>query len=113
MVLWFQAVSGILALCACFLSLGGVPKPPEHLWFSLIGVGVWATIGQLLMTAAYQREKAAIVSTASYAGPVAAVIADIIAFGDFPSWNGYLGGGIVIAAGVLLLRSNQQTASSK
>ena len=47
-VLWFQAVSGVLALCACFLSLGGVPKPPEHLWFSLIGVGVWATIGQLL-----------------------------------------------------------------
>ena len=69
----------------------------------------WSTA----MTAAYQREKAAIVSTASYAGPVAAVIADIIAFGDFPSWNGYLGGGIVIAAGVLLLRSNQQTASSK
>lgn len=110
-VLWFQAGSGILALLACVITLGGVPKPPEHLWLSLIGVGFWATVGQLLMTSAYRKEKAAVVSFASYAGPLIAVVADVIAFSTWPTWNGYVGGSIVMFAGILLLRSNYQKSA--
>jgi drug/metabolite transporter (DMT)-like permease len=44
---------------------------------------------------------------ASYAGPLVAVVVDGIAFNVFPSWNGYLGGGIVVLSGVLLLKASQ------
>jgi drug/metabolite transporter (DMT)-like permease len=107
-VMWFQVGSGVLALLACLITLGGVPKPPEHLWLPLLGVGFWATIGQLLMTSAYRKEKAAVVSVASYAGPLIAVLADLIAFDVLPTWNGYLGGGIVVFAGLLLIRNNHR-----
>jgi len=103
-VLWFQSGSGILAFGCCCLFLGGIPMPQPDLWLPLIGVGFMATIGQLLMTSAYKKEKAATVAVASYAGPLIAVIVDGIAFNVFPSWNGYLGGGIVVLSGALLLK---------
>ena len=111
-VLWFQCGSGVLAILACLLTIGTIPIPPNHLWLPLLGVGVMATIGQLLMTLAYKRAKAATVATASYAGPLVAVVADIIAFSVFPTWNVYVGGGIVVFAGVLLLRQTKSEDDS-
>ena len=106
-VLWFQGGSGILAILACLLTLGTIPLPPNHLWLPLVGVGLMATLGQLLMTLAYKRTKAATVAIASYAGPLVAVGADVLAFNVFPTWNVYIGGSIVVLAGVLLLRQTQ------
>ena len=106
-VLWFQAGSGVLAFGICLLTLGGIPLPATELIAPLFGVGVTATVGQWLMTMAYKREKAAVVAVASYAGPLVAVFADSIAFGILPSWNGYIGGSIIIAAGMLLIRKTK------
>lgn len=107
-VLWFQSGTGILSLLACLLTLGTIPLPPNHLWLPLVGVGVMATLGQLLMTLAYKRTKAATVAIASYAGPLVAVGADVVAFNVFPTWNVYIGGSIVVLAGVLLLRQTNR-----
>jgi len=106
-VLWFQCGTGILSLLACLLTLGTIPLPPSHLWLPLVGVGVMATLGQLLMTLAYKRTKAATVAIASYVGPLVAVGADVVAFGVFPTWNVYVGGSIVVLTGVMLLRQTQ------
>ena len=103
-VLWFQCGTGILSLVACLLTLGTIPLPPNHLWLPLAGVGLMATLGQLLMTLAYKRTKAATVAIASYAGPLVAVGADVVAFNVFPTWNVYVGGSIVVLTGVMLLR---------
>ena len=105
-VFWFQMGSGLLASVCCLAQMGSIPLPPSHLWGALLGIGLMATVGQLLMTAAYQKEKAAVVAVASYAGPVFAVLADVIAFDLFPTWNGYLGGAIVIVAGMLLVNNS-------
>jgi len=94
-------------LLACLLTLGTIPLPPSHLWLPLVGVGVMATLGQLLMTLAYKRTKAATVAIASYVGPLVAVGADVVAFGVFPTWNVYVGGSIVVLTGVMLLRQTQ------
>ncbi len=102
-VLWFQTGTGVLSFIACFLTLKHIPIPSQHLWLPLIGVGLMATLGQLLMTLAYKRTKAATVAVASYAGPLVAVFADVIAFNVFPTWNVYLGGSIVIVAGIILI----------
>ena len=107
-VLWFQCGTGVLSILACLLTLGTVPIPPKHLWLPLVGVGLTATLGQLLMTLAYKRAKAATVATASYVGPLVAVIADVVAFNVFPTWNVYVGGSIVVIAGLLLLRTTQE-----
>lgn len=106
-VLWFQVGSGVLSVVACLLTLGTIPIPPKSLWIPLFGVGMMATLGQLLMTLGYKRAKAATVATASYAGPLVAVVADIFAFSVYPTWNVYIGGSIVVLAGILLLRQNQ------
>ena len=106
-VLWFQTGTGILSLITCLSTLGTIPLPPSHLWLPLVGVGVMATLGQLLMTLAYKRSKAATVAIASYAGPLVAVGADVVAFSVFPTWNVYIGGSIVVFAGFLLLRQSQ------
>ena len=107
LVLWFQTGTGILSTFACLLTLQQIPIPAQHLWLPLIGVGLMATLGQLLMTLAYKRTKAATVAVASYAGPLAAVFADVIAFNVFPTWNVYLGGTIVVFAGIILIRQSQ------
>ena len=57
--------------------------------------------------------KAATVAIASYAGPLVAVVADVIAFGQFPTWNVYIGGSIVIFSGLLLIRKTQKHVSKQ
>lgn len=102
-VVWFQVGTAIMGAVACVLSLGTIPIPPNHLWGALLAVGVFAGLGQLLMTAAYKVERAPVVATASYVGPVFAVIADVIAFADWPTFISLLGGTVVISAGLVLL----------
>ena len=107
-VLWFQTGSGILGVLAYLITLGPISLPPSHLWLPLAGVGLMATLGQLLMTLAYKNTKAATVAIASYAGPLVAVLADMVAFSVFPTWNVYVGGSIVVLAGVMLLRKTRK-----
>jgi drug/metabolite transporter (DMT)-like permease len=106
-VLWFQTGSGILGVLAYLITLGPISLPPTHLWLPLAGVGLMATLGQLLMTLAYKNTKATTVAIASYAGPLVAVVADVLAFAVFPTWNVYVGGSIVVLSGVLLLRKSR------
>ena len=106
-VLWFQTGSGLLALVTCLFTMGGISIPSTELLPLLFGIGVTATLGQWFMTMAYKREKAAVVAVASYGGPLMAVFADAIAFRVLPSWNGYIGGAIIIVAGVFLIRSTK------
>ena len=105
-VLWFQGGSGILAMIACFITLGEIPLPQSGLWLPLVGVGLMATLGQLLMTLAYKRTKAATVAIASYAGRFSGSCR-CSRLQCFPTWNVYIGGGIVVFSGVLLLRQTQ------
>lgn len=102
-VLWFQIGSGLLAFLVSVLTLDTFNMPPSHLWGPLIGTGLMATLGQLLMTSAYKNTKAPTVAIASYSGPLMAVLADVFAFSVFPTWNVYLGGSIVVLAGGLLV----------
>ena len=84
----------------------GISIPNINLWLPLIGVGLSATIGQLLMTWAYKKNNAAPIALASYIGPLFAVLADLIAFQVFPTWNVYFGGSIVVLSGIILIKSH-------
>jgi drug/metabolite transporter (DMT)-like permease len=102
-VLWFQLTMTVAAL-AVLLATGQSPLAPTHLWWALVGTGVCATIGQNLMTMAYQADQAARVAAASYVGPLWALLGDVVVFGIVPPGHALAGGAIIVGAGLMLLR---------
>ena len=102
-VLHFQWVGLVVALAAVFVLQGGPELPPLGLLAPLLGVGTFAFVGQLLLTRAFAADRAARVSAASHVSPVWAVLLDVLLFGVLPGWNALVGGGIVLAAALLLV----------
>jgi drug/metabolite transporter (DMT)-like permease len=104
-VFWFQLGAACLALAFLSLMLGTGPRwPAAQLWPALLVCGGSATLGQVLMTRAYAVEKAGVVGAASYVAPVWGVAGDAVLFGVWPSATAWVGGGLIIAAGLWLLR---------
>ncbi len=105
-VMWFQLVMTLCALGVTLISTGGtLPRAPTHLWPVLLGCGVCATVGQLLMTTAYSIERAPTVAAAAYVGPLWALIGDVVFFELVPGLNALAGGVIIVGAGLWMLRS--------
>lgn len=102
LVFWFQAVVVVLGFAALGVR-GGVPLPDASLWPWLLGAGVTATAGQILMTGAYKAEKAATVAAASYSGPVWGLLGDALFFATLPGPHELIGGAIIVAAGLWLV----------
>ena len=103
-VFWFQVAILILSLGGLQLTDGsGLPWPPRELWPWLLLCGVTATLGQLAMTYAYRVDRAPTVAAAAYTAPLFGVIADLVAFGRWPTPNAWLGGLLVVGAGLWLV----------
>ncbi len=109
-VFWFQVITLVLAVPAYVLTEGAVlPLPPAHLLPYLVGTGLAATAGQVLMTNAYRLEKASIVAAASYAAPLWAALLDLVLFDAVPSGAALVGGAMVVGAGLLLVLRSPAT----
>lgn len=101
-VLGFQVVALMASGIAVLIQHQGLPALPSLAlapW--LVGVGLFALLGQLLMTRAYREDRAALVSAASHISPLWAVLADLLIFGVRPGWNVLLGGGIVLTVALI------------
>jgi drug/metabolite transporter (DMT)-like permease len=108
LVFWFQAVTLVLAAPACAVAVGTwVPLPPQHLWPHLVGCAVASTAGQWLMTHAYACDRAPLIAAASYTGPLFGVLADLLVFGAMPGAPVWIGGSLVVAAGLALVFRGQ------
>jgi drug/metabolite transporter (DMT)-like permease len=103
-VFWFQLGGTVLAVALLLLTMGRVPLPPAHLWPHLLGCGVAATFGQILMTRAYALDTAPVVAAGGYVGPLWGVLGDVMVFGTGPGLPVWVGGALVLAAGALLVR---------
>ena len=79
--------------------------PDTRQWFLLLFVALFASLGQLFMTLAYQRDRAPVVAAASYASVVLAVIYGYFIWREIPHLFTGLGGVLIISGGVLLLKS--------
>lgn len=111
-VLYFMLAVTALAAGARMLLDGAPPAlPPAHLWPHVLGIGLAATAGQMLMTQAYAEDRAAVVAAASYVAPLWAVGADLLAFGTTPTLQMVIGGVVIVGGGLYLLLSSGRTAA--
>ena len=77
----------------------------------LVAIGVFATIGQVLLTLAYQRGHTLLVSLLGYSQVIFTSLFGIALWGDHPSVSSWLAMGLIIASGVaatLFVRSPPQ-----
>lgn len=73
-------------------------------WYMIAGVGVSATISQLLMTKAYSSSKAGIIGAVSYSNIVFATIIGVILGDNLPDFLTILGIILVIISGILVTK---------
>ena len=87
-----------------FLTRGWVMPPPFDLGL-LAACGVIAAVGLTLLTQAYRIAPSATVAPFEYSFMFWAVLWGWLVWGDFPDALGWLGIGIIIAAGLVVIRS--------
>jgi len=102
-VFWFQIAVGLGAAVGV-LADSGLPLPTAPwAWGVVLGIGAAAAIGQLLMTRAYQLERAARVAAASYTAPLFGFLADAVVFDRLPGTHAAVGAVLVVAGGALVV----------
>ena len=74
-------------------------------WFFLLCVALFASLGQLFMTLAYQRDRAPAIASASYASVVLALFYGYFIWGEVPQTFTWIGGALIVSGGILLLKS--------
>ena len=79
--------------------------PSGIVWFYVIGMGVFATISQLLMTKAYGETKAGIVGAVSYSNIVFSIIVGMMLGDSLPNMVTLSGICLIIFAGIIVARA--------
>jgi drug/metabolite transporter (DMT)-like permease len=112
-VFWFQMLMLIFAVAGTLVQTGRLLALPSTRMFPVvIGAGLAAVVGQMLMTHAYRLERATLVAAAGYTGPLWAVVADILVFATAPTVHAVVGGSIVIGAGLTLVFKKKEAPPS-
>lgn len=85
--------------------LGEFVMPEGIVWFYVIGMGVLATISQLLMTKAYGETKAGIVGAVSYTNILFSILVGLLLGDAFPSLVTSFGIILIVLAGIMVARA--------
>ena len=85
--------------------LGRFIMPEGIVWFYVIGMGVFATISQLLMTKAYGETKAGIVGAVSYTNILFSVVVGLMLGDALPSLSTTFGIVLIVFAGIMVARA--------
>jgi len=85
--------------------LGEFIMPEGIVWFYVIGMGVLATISQLLMTKAYGETKAGIVGAVSYTNIFFSILVGLMLGDSLPSLVTAFGILLIVIAGIMVARA--------
>ena len=97
-VFYFSLVS-TAAMAPLLLWRHTAPTGAQWLW--LIGTGVFAAGGQVLLTLAYHHAPAGRISIWSYNNVLFALILGLVVWGEAPALTSLLGGAIIVAAAIM------------
>lgn len=85
--------------------LGDFVMPEGVVWFYVLGMGIFATISQLLMTKAYGETKAGIVGAVSYTNILFSVFVGVLLGDALPSLSTTFGIVLIVLAGIIVARA--------
>jgi drug/metabolite transporter (DMT)-like permease len=85
--------------------LGEFVMPQGIVWFYVLGMGVLATISQLLMTKAYGETKAGIVGAVSYTNIFFSILVGLMLGDSLPSLVTIFGILLIVVAGIMVARA--------
>lgn len=87
--------------------------PTQYEWLLLLGVGVVATSGHLMVVHAFKRAEAGILAPFQYLEIIPSVILGLLVFGDFPDALTWCGIAIIIASGIYVFHRERTVARAQ
>jgi len=100
-VAWFSAVASLLTAP---LLIGHWVAPAPREWALLAGAAATGTLAQVLMTYGYKYARASTASAITLTTPLLAALLAIGILGQVPTWGTWIGGALIVAAGLALAR---------
>ncbi len=85
--------------------LGEFVIPSGVVWFYVVGMGLSATLSQLLMTKAYSLEKAGLIGVVSYSNILFSIIVGVMLGDALPSFVTSIGIVLIVFAGIMVAKS--------
>lgn len=79
--------------------------PEGFQWLLLVGIALFSTFGQFLMTLAYRMDHAPVVAAASYASVIFSIAYGYIFWQEVPTYSTFAGGALIILGSIILIRS--------
>lgn len=98
-------LSGYINMPELDFMLGEFVMPSGIVWFYVIGMGLSATLSQLLMTKAYSLEKAGVIGAISYSNILFSIIVGVMLGDALPSLSTTVGILLIVFAGVMVAKS--------
>lgn len=98
----FTLILTLISGVACF-QVFIWPVPMQ--WLYLVGIAIFASTGQYLLTMAYARDRATAVAASSYSSVILSVLYGYFFWGEIPSLFAFAGGLFIISGGVILIVS--------
>lgn len=93
----------ILACISGLLCISSFQKPDLQQWAVIVGIAVFASSGQYLMTMAYRYDTAPAIAASSYASVVLSVIYGYFFWGEVPAQATWIGGAFIVSGGLWLV----------
>lgn len=85
--------------------LGEFIMPSGVVWFYVIGMGLFATLSQVLMTKAYSLQKAGIIGAVSYSNILFSIIVGVMLGDNLPNLMTTFGIILIVFAGVIVAKA--------
>ena len=106
-VFYFAFFGALFSLIPMLIGEKYMPTP--HEWMLLVCLGLVGTIGQFCLTKAYHMAPASQVGPFTYSSLLWASIAGWLFWNEWPEINTFIGAGLIISAGMVILYSKKKT----
>ncbi|MEN8140910.1 MAG: DMT family transporter [Thermodesulfobacteriota bacterium] len=103
----FFLLTALMAVAWSVVVENDLVVPQGQQWLLIVGIGVFASLGQFLMTCAYRYDKAPVVAASSYASIILSVIYGYWFWGEMPQPLAWVGALLILAGGLILIWSRR------